>query len=302
MHLDEPQTGSYEARAKNPNTGKVKRSVVAYWYVKGELHCLVNNQPVELPRAKAIWTWCGQRPLSEKVYRDVAERGLPWPGESAAVCELEQSSAPASASDDPSRPRYLSNMPPDDESLEGLTAQIEYLAEHAAKMIEAGVAKSQEAADEAAHLSEALRKLGIKADEKRKTEKKPHDDAAKEVQERWNPILAKARVYADLKATVIAPFLDAENRRRDAERMAAERAGRPAPETKPATAGSGAGSRKVHTQTVKDVKIVDYAKALMALKDHEFVTAAVQRAAEAVARAGVAKIDGCEITERTSAR
>src|SRR5882762_6393363 len=78
MHLDDPQTGYYEARIKNPSSGRVARSVVAYWFGKGGvLKCLQNNQPVDEARARKLWTWCGRAPMVEKAYRDIAEKGLP---------------------------------------------------------------------------------------------------------------------------------------------------------------------------------------------------------------------------------
>jgi len=266
------------------------------------LKCVQNNQPInEEKRARALWTWCGRTPITEKVYRDVAEKGLPWPGDSPAVRQLETEGSPAPDSK-AGLPGYLSNMPPDDESLEGLKAQIEYLNEAAAKLVKAGAAKTQVLADEAAHLAETLRKAGIKADGKRKEEKAPFDAKVQEVQDRWNPILAKARIFDDVKKKVVAPFLDAENRRLAAEAEAQRRAGQQVEEPKKATAGGGGGGRKVHSVPTKTVRIVDYDLALKALGNHQFVQDAVLRAAQAMALGGMVEIAGCEITEGTSAR
>lgn len=66
-----------------------------------------------------------------------------------------------------------------------------------------------------------LRREANGADEARKVEKKPHDEAAKAVQEKWTPLLKKADLAVETAKTVLARFLQ---KKEDAQRAAVEAA------------------------------------------------------------------------------
>jgi len=56
---------------------------------------------------------------------------------------------------------------------------------------------------------------GKLADENRKEEKRPHDDAAKVVQSKWKPILDRAALAIDVCKKALTPYL-AEKERKQA--------------------------------------------------------------------------------------
>ncbi len=91
-----------------------------------------------------------------------------------------------------------------------------------------GKITSREKADAAAVLLASLKKVWEQGEEKRKDEKKPHDDAAKAVQDKWNPILKPATDVRTRLDSDLQEFLRAEQRRLkeeariEAARVAAE--------------------------------------------------------------------------------
>jgi hypothetical protein len=90
------------------------------------------------------------------------------------------------------------------------------------------IANEQQAQAVSSILNRA-RRIEKDADELRKEEKRPHDDAAKAVQARWTPLLNKAALAASTAKQALAPWLrqlekeqeaKAEAARREAERLA----------------------------------------------------------------------------------
>jgi hypothetical protein len=88
---------------------------------------------------------------------------------------------------------------------------------------------NEEQANAVSSLLNRLRRVAKDADEARKTEKKPHDEAAKAVQAKWTPIIDKAELAASTAKQVLAPWLrkieeqqqhEAELARREAARLA----------------------------------------------------------------------------------
>lgn len=92
---------------------------------------------------------------------------------------------------------------------------------------------NQEQADEVSKLLSKIREAANRADDRRAEEKRPHDDAAAEVQGRYNPLIAgfktaikgqkgKATIAAEACKAALAPFLQ----RQEAEKRAAAEAAR----------------------------------------------------------------------------
>jgi len=88
-----------------------------------------------------------------------------------------------------------------------------------------GVATDADA-DGVGKLLDMLRKAEKRADDLRKEEKRPHDDAARAVQTKWKPILDRVTLAIDACKKALAPYLakkeaaqriEAEARRREAE-------------------------------------------------------------------------------------
>jgi len=88
-------------------------------------------------------------------------------------------------------------------------------------------------ADAVSSLLNRLRRVAKDADEARKVEKKPHDDAGKAVQAKWKPIIDKAELATSTAKQVLAPWLlqieerqraEAEAARQEADKLAEEAA------------------------------------------------------------------------------
>lgn len=97
-------------------------------------------------------------------------------------------------------------------------------------------------AEAVSSLLNRLRRVSKDADEARKAEKKPHDDAAKAVQAKWTPIIGKADLAVTTAKQALAPWLlkIEEDQRREAEvaRMEAERLAAVAAEAHASAAGN----------------------------------------------------------------
>ena len=85
--------------------------------------------------------------------------------------------------------------------------------------------KTPEHAEQVTDQIDGLRKLWNKIDKARKAEKKPHDDAAQEVQDAFNPLLTKVKTAGDKLKPKLAAY---------ASRRSSKRRRRPRPKKKPA--------------------------------------------------------------------
>lgn len=282
----EPQAGFYRVRSRDKTTWRP----VAYWFADGLLRCRVDGADIDEQRANELWLYASKNPIAHETYEAVIAGGS-WP-------DLHDA-----ASEDRRNFRDGDN----DESFEAIKDRIDDLAREAEKLIKSGGAKTQEEADRASDLANRLGELWNKADDARKAEKKPHDDAAAAVQEKWRGVLIAGSIYKQIKAVVVTPFLAELDRRRKAAeaeaRKAAEQAakdGAPAPPPPPAAsapvkAGSG-GRRSVALRTVKQVEITDRAALLAYFADGQAMTEFLQTCAEKAVRAGVTPA-GVTITE-----
>lgn len=87
-----------------------------------------------------------------------------------------------------------------------------------------GIIDSQEEADRLDAFCKQVRAFQKEADAARAAEKKPHDDAAKKVQEKWRPVLDSATRILDAMEAPRKAWLKREQDRINAEREAARKA------------------------------------------------------------------------------
>jgi hypothetical protein len=150
------------------------------------------------------------------------------------------------------------NNPPTpfDESAE----EIGSLYEEAKHWLDGVGVQSDADAEGIAKLLDLLRKAEKRADALRKEEKRPHDDAAKAVQDKWKPVLDRASLAADVCKKALTPYLakkdaeqraEAEARRREAEE--AERAARAAFAATPVTDLAGREQAEMAHELAKDL-------------------------------------------------
>ncbi|ANW00664.1 hypothetical protein [Bradyrhizobium icense] len=289
IHDGEPQAGFYRLKTRDGEW-----QPVAYWFGKeGDLRCRIGGKDVNEQIANERWLWASKAPITHEVYKAVIA-GEPWPDQHEAVI----------------RDRANSTGAADENSFDGLKDRIEDLARDAQKLIEAGPAEDQSAADRASDLANRLSELQKTADAARAAEKKPHDEAAAAVQAKWKPLLGTADIYRRIKEAVITPFLVGEEKKRrlaeaEARRKAEEaaKAGQPIPEPAQQRAAPKAGSggrRSVALRTIKVVTITDRKAVLDFFAENPQITEVLQKLAEKVAAAG-GTVPGVSITEEQRA-
>lgn len=262
IHDGEYQAGFYRMKDRTGNSHPV-----AYWFAKdGTIRCRIGTKDVNEQTAAERWMWASKSPITHEIYKAVVG-GAPWPDQHEAVSKSN-------------------NAPPDD-SLEGLTAAIDDLAREADALIKKGAAATQDDADRASDLANRLGEFWNKADNARKAEKKPHDDAAKAVQEKWIPVLTAAEIYKRIKLVVVTPFLTKKQADERKAREDAAKAGAPLPEPVRSTTKAGTRGRSVALRTIKQVEITDRAALLAYFAEGDDMTRYLQDRAEKAVRAGV---------------
>lgn len=221
------------------------------------------------------------------------------------------------------------NSPP---PLESWSLHIEELMANAQQFLDGEPIIDQAQADNVGTLLSMLREARQGADQQRKVEKKPHDDAGKAVQASWMPLLDRVGMAEDVAKRALAPFLaakEAEQRRiaeqarkdaqaaaaaaqaarnaqdlagrEEAERLAklaaqAERSASKADKAKPLAAGGG---RSVSLRSVWTAALVNPAQALKFYREQqpEGLKAWLVEQANKDVRSGARSISGFTITE-----
>jgi hypothetical protein len=251
---------------------------VAIWEADGKMVALVDGKesdPAEL------WTYVCRYPILEEWYHSRLATGK-WPDEDAGVAES----------------LIGDNNPPQDEA-DTLKGQIEAASANVAEYAEIN---DDETASKAQSARSRLLELSREADTKRETAKKPHFDAAKAVDARWQPLVKMAKAAADALAAAIGGHetrkLIARRKAEDDAKKAAEKAAakapkgapppQPAPSPPPAEVSMtvrGAYGRAGTKKMVKVAVVDDQDKAYEGLKRHpdliEFIRVLAQRAVEA---------------------
>lgn len=307
----EPQSGFYRKRNKGG-----KDHAVAIWNDEMGVVALVDGEPAD---PVDIWTHVCRWPISHEQYEAVADRGEPWPDD-APVAEAS----------------IGHNLP--DDPHEAAKLEFEGEKEIAEDFLKKPIA-SQQQADQAAVWSKKLNDLHGKVDKLFRAKKDPIVQAGKEVDEefRWRgdikELATKLKRHQDAflreqerleqerqrKAAQEAERIrreaeeaarkaaesdqqsekEREAARQEAERKAAEAAAaeREAQARKVSAGRTGA---KVSLRTYVSARIVDYDKAVEALKTHPDMKALVEQLANRAVKAGVA-VDGVERVEEKRA-
>ena len=282
QYPNEPQLGFYrEPRKESYGSRKTFRPVAYYLDPKdGTLRCRVGDENVNGQRALELWTRVGHHPVSEADYRNVAQHGGLWPDEHELV-EMQ------------------SNLPPPEDSFEGLRDEIEPLVADAKRRLKEGPIQDQAEADRYANLGDRLAELSKMVEEQRKAERKPHDDACIEIQKKWVPLRDLAETYKDLKRVLITPWLNKLSAEQQKEAEAAAAAGEPAA-ADARRPRAGTRGRAQTLKSTKKAKITDYAVCLEFFKDSDDIKSCVQMLANRAVRAGIT-VPGAEVLEEQSA-
>jgi hypothetical protein len=110
------------------------------------------------------------------------------------------------------------NNPPAPTLVEAAREQLADIHLEAGNWLDGAEIENAAQADEVARILDAARKASKRFDADRKTEKKPHDDAAKAVDATWKPLIADAdRIVEAAKATSAVWLKEQDRVKREAE-------------------------------------------------------------------------------------
>jgi hypothetical protein len=302
VHEGDPQPGFYRKRISRGGAFVP----VAIWEHEGSIVALVDVKQTD---AAELWSYVCQYPITEQQYHDRIETGK-WHDESDAVTA---SLAP---------PSIGHNNGPQDEA-EIIKGQIEAASAGAE---EYATIKDDGEAAKAQSLRSRLLELSGSADKKREAEKKPHLEAGKSVDAKWQPLVKAAKAAADkirdaLSAHETRKAREAERLRREAEEAArkaederraklaaklAEHPDAPSPmpeltpvpvAPEPVTAIRGAYGRAAAVKIVKVCTVIDQDAAYSYLKADKELAALISKLAQKAVDAGYV-VPGTEVTEQ----
>jgi hypothetical protein len=253
---------------------------IAYWpNDDGKLNCRIGDNDVSTEQGHHLWVSICNHPVAEESYRGKAERNEPWPDEHELV-------------------DMGHNLPPKENSFEELRDSIEPLAQEAKRRLDGPPVSDQDEADRIANLADRLAELHKLADDVRKEEKRPHDEAAKQVQLKWTPILLLAETYKNLKYKLLTPWLKAQEQAQKAEAEAAAAAGDPLAPQDTRRPRVGTRGRAMVLKSLKRAEITNYDECLAFFKESPDVKATVQDLANRAVRAGIS-VPGAKLVEES---
>lgn len=298
VHDSDPQLGFFRKRTKRSGPFVP----VAIWDDHGNILALVDGQEAN---AAEIWTHVCQYPVTEAHYRQRVETGK-WHDEAEAVTESLAHDTRNSTAD------------PADIMADQINSALNGLPEYQEITTDEAAAKAQS-------LRSRLLELSGEADKTREAEKKPHLEAGRAVDAKWQPLVKKAKEGADTIRTALGAHetrkareaerlrkeeeerrIKAERERVKAEAEAALKGGQPpapAPEPEPAPAPEpvqtqvrGAYGRAATIKTKKVAKVTDYDAAYGFLKTHKEMKDLIDRLAQRGVDAGY-EVPGVTVEE-----
>lgn len=287
---DDPLSGYYRIRLVKDGP----LLPVAIWREAGKLIVLCNGEVAPLHR---VWPMCVWTPVPYEWFEAVEDRGEMWPDDGMAQVEA---TAPRGIGD---------NAPPDEDEADTIKRQIE--AATGVAEAEHKVINSDEQAAAAQTIRSRLNELAGTADKRREALKRPHLEAGREIDGKWNPLVraAEAAAFAIRNALKVwenkklAAEREAERQRQEAEAARAfevQSGAQPAPLPPPAPAKpttiKGATGRAASVRIVKVAKVTDYDAAYAHLKAIPEIKAAIDKIAQRMVDAGNS-VPGVEVME-----
>jgi len=273
VHEDTPECGFYRIKRRDGGWDPV-----AIWYRDG-WKCTRGERPVDV---MSIWTWVCRNPVSEAEYRKV-EAGGEW-------------------SDAPPPLAVAGHNLPEDPA-ERLRILLREEQETWKAWIGQGPIADEDRAAAAAALVKRWSETGDEAEKTRVKLKKPHDDAAKAVQQTWKPIVDGFAVLVSQGKRACDDFLreKAAAAREEARQqaLAAAAGAAPAPVVEKARVGNT--GQAITLRTYYSGQITDMEAFLIGQQTHPDIVEAAQKVANAIAR-GKATVAGMKIvTEERAA-
>lgn len=189
IDANSPQCGFYKRR---DGKGGPWLPVMIRFDSDNVLRCRVGSDSGADPHD--VWTWCAGNPISREDAKYAFDHGG-FPGD-----------APAAIGDN------IGDL--------SLAEQIKDYAAQALGWLKNHGVKSKHDSDKAANYRAELLRLKKEADAQRILEKKPHDEAAKAVQQKWAPLVCEAEDAAEEMRSALTAFMSAEKRKLEAEQRA----------------------------------------------------------------------------------
>ena len=275
IHEDQPNCGFYRSRRKDGGFDPV-----AIWWDRDTYKALRAGQRAD---AYALWTWVCRNPVSEAEYRKVADQGGEW-------------------SDAPPPLAVAGHNLPEDPA-ERLRILLREEQQTWKAWIGQGPIADEDRAAAAAALVKRWSETGDEAEKTRVKLKKPHDDAAKAVQQTWKPIVDGFAVLVSQGKRACDDFLreKAAAAREEARQqaLAAAAGAAPAPVVEKARVGNT--GQAITLRTYYSGQITDMEAFLIGQQTHPDIVEAAQKVANAIAR-GKATVPGMKIvTEERAA-
>ena len=285
---------------------------VAIFEHEGEIIALVDKRPMDAAEA---FSWGARYPVSEEAYRQWDATGK-WPDEDAAVAE---SLAP---------PGH--NNPPVEDPASEIQRKIDAASANAKDYEKI---EDQATADKAQSVRSRLLELAGEADKKREALKRPHLDANKEIDSKWQPIVKAGEAAADKIREALSAFATAQRKKAEAAAAEAEKVararilaeakaaadaakavakGKPAPAplpplpehiavpVVPAQIG-GAYGRRASVRTIKVATVTDQDKAYLAMRTHPELKELIAKLAQRAIDKGLT-VEGVSVEEKEDVR
>lgn len=280
-----PHAGFYRWIRKNAYGGLKWAEPVAYWPLnEEELNCRIGDQDVSPQRGRDIWINVCNSPVDEQWYREVTEADPPQPEWRDGI---------------PLQPTIGDNEPPEGVlKFEVLRDRIELKAKEAAKRLDGPPIANAAEASKIAIMADELAALWKEADEQRKTERKPHDNALKSIQVMWAPLLLQAETYRNLKFKLLTPWANKLEAERRGIIESAIAAGEEIPESAKKRAKITTRGRAMSLKPTRRAEIENYAECLKFFSESADMKAFVQDLANKAVRAGVT-VPGCKLIEES---
>ncbi len=280
--IDNVESGFYRIRRKDKATGKTHYVPAAFWRDDGNLRGVINGREVSTIQASDAWLGAVQHPISEAEFRKVEDGGS-WSDIDDAVHAQTNG-------------RGIGDNSGTVSDLELIREQIE--------SAKAGAEAYAEIRDDATltraqTLRSRLLELSNEADEKREAEKRPHFEAAKAADARWQPLVKEARAEADTIRAAMAKWETAKLRAR--QEIDALKGKGAAPTVAAPTKIRGASGKAAHIGVVKVVSIIDQDRLYAYFSKSEDVRALLLKLAQAAVKAGHT-VPGVTITEEADVR
>lgn len=279
---------------------------LAIWEADGKKLAQVGDAtPVDLSTPEAeedfaykTFQYCCKRPISYTAYEHwKAHRAWPPTDGATAVIEASQKA----------RADAAQNREPGIGDNSGANPEIDFetfvdQAEAALAGVKAAsTVESEEQAIAANSLRNRLSEIASEGDKRRETEKKPHLEAGKAIDGRWNPKIKELRAAATSLRTAAESYKTRQIREQREREAAARAASNPVTEAAPPDRIESTYGKRSTVKTILVAKVVDQDAVYRQLRGNPEIVQLIDKLAQKVITAG-GTLEGVETEERASIR